>query len=174
VTATLDGSPSASGSPIRRSFGRKKFDKQPTQSAAVLLAAPFGDPIPPSAVRAAVKLSAGAPVAVVTIARIYGSSLGLPNPGLMPTRKEMDAQKTQIEKTVRQIEKLGVEAWGQIAASRKPIKTIVEAAEARGVRHVMVIRKEQEVKWRAVVEGNIVHDIAKKLGKDVQVEGIAP
>jgi hypothetical protein len=121
-----------------------------------------------------VKLSDGAPVAVVTIARIYGSSLGLPNPGLMPTRKEMDAQRTQIEKTVRQIEKLGTEAWGQIAASRKPIKTIVEAAEARGVHHVMVVRKEQEVKWRAVVEGNIVHDIAKKLGKDVQVEGIVP
>jgi hypothetical protein len=174
VTSTLAGPPAASGSPIRRSFGRKKFDKQPTQPAAVLLAAPFGDPIPPSAVRAAVKLSEGAPVAVVTIARIYGSSLGLPNPGLMPTRKEMDAQKTQIEKTVRQIEKLGTEAWGQIAASRKPIKTIVEAARARGVHHVIVVRKEQAVKWRAVVEGNIVHDIAKKLGPDIHVEGVTP
>jgi hypothetical protein len=174
VTSTLEGPPAASSSPIRRNFGRRKFDKQPTQSAAVLLAAPFGDPIPPSAVRNAVALAKGEPVAVVTIARIYGSSLGLPNPGLMPTRKEMDAQKTQVENTVRQLEKLGTEAWGQIAASRKPIKTIAEAARARGVSHVIVVRKEQEVRWRAVVEGNIVHDIAKKLGSEVQVEGVAP
>jgi K+-sensing histidine kinase KdpD len=121
-----------------------------------------------------VKLSEGAPVAVVTIARIYGSSLGLPNPGLMPTRKEMDAQKTQVDNSVRQIEKLGAEAWGQIAASRKPIKTIAEAAKARGVHHVIVVRKEQEVRWRAVVEGDIVKDIARKVGSDIQVEGVTP
>ena len=38
-------------------------------------------------------LGAGAqrrrPVAVISLARIYGSSFGLPNPGLMPTKKEL-------------------------------------------------------------------------------------
>ena len=52
--------------------------------------------------RAALARSGGGPVAVVTIARIYGSSMGLPNPGLMPTRKEMEAQKSQVEKALRQ------------------------------------------------------------------------
>ena len=70
-------------------------------------------------------------MAVVTIARIYGSSMGLPNPGLMPTRKEMEAQKSQVETALARIEKGGSEAWGQVAASRKPVKTIAQAAKAR-------------------------------------------
>ena len=56
--------------------GRRKFDKQPTQPATVLIAAPMGDPMPASAVRRAIELSGGAAVAVVTIARIYGSAYG--------------------------------------------------------------------------------------------------
>jgi hypothetical protein len=134
----------------------------------------MGDPIPPSAIRAALVRSAGGPVAVVTIARIYGSSMGLPNPGLMPTRKEMEAQKGQVEKTLRQIEKGGGEAWGQVAASRKPVKTIAQAAKARRVHHVIVVRTPHTKKWREVVEGDMVKEIARKLGPEVHVEGVSP
>jgi hypothetical protein len=174
VTSALDTPPAASAHPVRSRFGRRKFDKQPTQSAAVLIAAPNGDPIPPSAVKAALGLSGGEPVAVVTIARIYGSAMGLPNPGLMPTRKEMTQQKSQVEKAIRLIEKGGAQAWGQVAASRKPIKTIAEAARARDVHHVIVVRIKQEKRWREVVEGDIVKDISRKLGTGVQVEGVSP
>jgi hypothetical protein len=174
VTSALDTPPAAEAHPVLKRFGRRKFDKQPAQSAGVLIAAPMGDPIPSSAVKAALALSDGQPVAVVTIARIYGSSMGLPNPGLMPTRREMAAQKSQVEKTLAQIERSGTQAWGQVAASRKPIKTIAEAARARGVRHVIVVRTAQTKKWREFVEGDIVKDIARKLGPDVHVEGVSP
>jgi hypothetical protein len=170
----LEDRPAASTHPVRSHFGRRKFDKQPTQSAAVLIAAPMGDPVPSSAVRSALRLTGGGPIAVVTIARIYGSSLGLPNPGLMPSRKEMDVQKSQVEKAVRLIERSGTEAWGQIAASRKPVKTIAEVARARGVRHVIVVRVVQTKRWREVVEGDIVKDISRKLGPEVHVEGVSP
>jgi hypothetical protein len=173
VTAVLDPS-AAPLHPIRRRFGRRKFDKQPSQTAAVLIAAPMGDPIPPSVVRAALKRSGGGAVAVVTIARIYGSAMGLPNPGLMPSRKEMEAQKSQVEKALRLIEKGGGEAWGQVAASRKPVKSVVQAAKARGVRDVIVVRKLQTKRWREVVEGDIVKDISRKLGPGVSVEGVSP
>jgi hypothetical protein len=173
VTSTLGDPPAAVARPLRR-FGRRKFDKQPSQSAAVLIAAPLGDPIPPSAVRAALARSGGGPVAVVTIARIYGSSMGLPNPGLMPSRKEMEAQKSQVEKALARIEKGGSEAWGQVAASRKPVKTIAQAAKARAVRHVIVVRTPHSQRWRAVVEGDMVKEIARKLGPEVNVEGISP
>jgi hypothetical protein len=173
VTSISVDPPSAPANPIRR-FGRRKFDKQPSQSAAVLIAAPMGDPIPSSAVRAALARSGGEPVAVVTIARIYGSSMGLPNPGLMPSRKEMAAQKSQVEKAVARIEKGGSEAWGQVAASRKPVKTIAQAAKARGARHVIVVRTPQSKRWRAVVEGDMVKEIARKLGPEVNVEGVSP
>ena len=162
----------ASGSPIRRKFGRRKFDKQPTQKAAVLIAS-NGEKIPGAAIRQALRISAGQPVAVVTIARIYGSSLGLPNPGLMPTRKEMNEQKEIVQRAVAAIEKGGTEAWGQIAASRRPSKTFAQAAAARGVKHVLVIRPEK-VGWRLFVEGDVAKEVAKKLGAGVTVEGVAP
>lgn len=162
----------ATSRPVRSRFGRRKFDKQPTQSASVLIAS-LGEAIPRSAIKRSVGLSMGQPVAVVTIARIYGSSFGLPNPGLMPTRKEMDEQKGHVEATIAALEKLGSEAWGQVAASRRPAKTIAQAAKARGVRHVIVVRPEL-ARWREVVEGNIVKDISRKLGSAVEVEGVSP
>ncbi len=159
--------------PIRNKFGRRKFDKQPTQRAAVLIAS-NGYKIPGAAIRQALRLTGGEPVAVVTIARIYGSSLGLPNPGLLPTRKEMEEQKGYVQEAVAALERGGVEAWGQVAASRKPVKTIAQAAAARGVRHVFVVREEQPARWRRVVEGNLAKEIARKLGGKVPVEGVAP
>ena len=171
VTAPAPDAPAA-GSPVRRKFGRRKFDKQPTQTAAVLIAS-NGEKIPGAAVRQALRISGGRPVAVVAIARIYGSSLGLPNPGLMPTRKEMDEQKAIVQRSVSAIEKGGSEAWGQIAATRRPAKTIAQAAAARGVQHVLVIRP-QKTGWRLFVEGDVAKEVAKKLGSGVTVEGVSP
>jgi len=160
--------------PVRRRFGRRKFDTQPTQPAGVLIAAPMGDPIPASAVKKALELSSGSAVAVVTIARIYGSKYGLMNPGLLPSRREMDDQKRQVETAIGLIERSGAEAWGQIAASRKPVKTIATVAKARCAHHVIVVRIEQTQRWRQVVEGDVVKDISRKLGPDVHVEGVSP
>ena len=174
MTATAEVAPAAGPSgPVRSKFGRRKFDKQPTQRAAVLIAS-NGVKIPGAAIRQALRLSAGEPVAIVTIARIYGSSLGLPNPGLLPTRKEMDEQKGFVQDAVAALERGGAQAWGQVAASRKPVKTIAQAAAARGVRHVFVVRPEQPARWRRVVEGDLAKEIARKLGPDVTVEGLAP
>ncbi len=158
--------------PIRSKFGRRKFDKQPTQSAAVLIAS-NGFSIPAEAINKAIEMSGGEPVAVVTIARIYGSAMGLPNPGLMPSRKEMSQQKAIVEVAVQALERKGVEAWGQIAASRKPVKTIVEVAKARSVRQVIIVRAEQ-AQWRKVIEGDLAKDVAKRLDSEVAVEGVSP
>jgi Universal stress protein family len=153
---------------------RRKFDKQPTQPATVLIAAPMGDPMSAAAVKRAIELSGGTAVAVVTIARIYGSAYGLMNPGLLPTAKEMDTQKSQVRKAIALIERRGVEAWGQIVASRKPAKTIAAVARARGARHVIVVRVKHTQRWREIVEGDVVKDISRKLGADVHVEGMNP
>jgi hypothetical protein len=170
VTVTASAPPA--GSPVRRKFGRRKFDRQPTEPAAVLIAS-NGEKIPGAAIRQALRLSAGRPVAVVTIARIYGSSLGLPNPGLMPTRKEMNEQKEIVQSAVSALEKGGAEAWGQIAATRRPSKSIAQAAAARGVHHVLVIRPEK-TGWRLFVEGDIAKEVSEKLGPGVTVEGVSP
>jgi alkylated DNA nucleotide flippase Atl1 len=118
-----------------------------------------------------VKLSGGDPVAVISIARIYGSSLGLPNPGLMPTKAEMDDQRAQVAKAISRLERAGVEAWGQVAATRRFAKTIAGAAKARGVDHVLVVTPEA-ARWRKVVEGDVARDVRRRLPNDVTVEGV--
>jgi hypothetical protein len=137
-----------------------------------VLIASNGVAVPGSAVRLALSKSQGRPVAVVSLARLYGSALGLQNPGLMPTRHELAEQQKIVARAVRAIEAGGAEAWGQVAITRRPAKTIAAAAKARGVDHVIVVRPEQPVRWRRAVEGDLVSEVARKL--DVDVEGVSP
>ena len=157
--------------PPRARFGKGKWDRQPSQPSAVLIAT-VGVPIPPDVIRRAVELSGGRPVAVVSIARIYGSSFGLPNPGLLPTRTEMDEQLALVNKAINRLERAGVEAWGQVATTRRFAKTIAQAARARGVGHVLVVTAEVP-RWRQLVEGDVARDVRRRIGKDVEVDGIA-
>jgi hypothetical protein len=39
---------------------------------------------------------------------------------------------------------------------------------------VIVVRTPETKKWREMVEGDIVKDIARKLGSEVNVEGMNP
>jgi nucleotide-binding universal stress UspA family protein len=156
--------------PSRTLFRKAKWDKQPTQSSAVLIAT-VGVDIPPAVIRQAVQLSEGRPVAIVAIARIYGSSFGLPSPGLMPTRKEMDEQLALVNKAIARLERAGVEAWGQVASTRRYAKTIAQAARARGVDNVLVVSKEVP-RWRSVVEGDTARDVRRRIGREIVVEGI--
>ena len=154
----------------RTRFGKAKWDKQPTQSSAVLIAT-VGVSVPPAVIRRAVQLSAGRPVAVVSIARIYGSSLGLPNPGLLPTRKEMDEQRAIVNNAIDRLERAGVEAWGQVASTRRFGRTIAQVARVRGVDQVIVVAKDA-ARWRKFLEGDTARDVRRRIGKQVVVEGI--
>jgi hypothetical protein len=156
--------------PARARIGRRKWDSQPTQAATVLIAS-VGVPIPPAVISDAVQISEGGPVAVISIARIYGSSLGLPNPGLMPTKAEMAEQQALVGEAVKRLERSGVEAWGQVAATRRFAKTIARAAEARGVRHVVVVAPDA-AHWRKVVEGDVARDVRRRIPKDITVNSI--
>jgi hypothetical protein len=136
-----------------------------------VLIATVGVSVPPAVIRRAVQLSGGRPVAVVSIARIYGSSLGLPNPGLLPTRKEMDEQRALVAKAIDRLERSGVEAWGQVASTRRYAKAIAQAARARGVSHVLVVDAAVP-RWRSLIEGDVARDVRRRIGKDTPVEGI--
>jgi hypothetical protein len=165
--AVADG---AASERTRARFGRRKWDKQPTQAAAVLIAS-VGVPIPSAVISTAVQMSGGDPVAVIGIARIYGSSFGLPNPGLMPTRAELADQRALVAKAVSGLERSGVEAWGQVAATRRFARTIARAAQARGVRHMLVVSPER-ARWRKVVEGDVARDVRRRIPKTVTVDSI--
>jgi hypothetical protein len=157
---------------VRSRSGKPKWDRQPTQSSAVLIAT-VGVPIPPTVLRRAMELGGGRPVAVISIARIYGSSMGLPNPGLLPTKKEMDEQRALVAAAIDRLEQSGIEAWGQVAATRRYAKAIAHAAQARGVGRVLVVTAKAP-RWRLFVEGDTAKDVrrrVRRISQEIPVEG---
>jgi nucleotide-binding universal stress UspA family protein len=58
--------------------------------------------------------------------------MGFPNPGLLPTRGEWETQRAVVGAAVKALEKQGVEATGQVLATRKATKRIVTEAERLG------------------------------------------
>jgi nucleotide-binding universal stress UspA family protein len=154
-------------------FGRR-FDQQPTAPAAVLLAS-SGAPFSKAAVRRARELAAGEPVAVLSILKIYGSTFGLPNPGLLPTRRERDEQLAIVRKAITQLERSGCTADGQIAATRSAGRTIAKVARVRQVR-VVVMDDSTESGVRRVIEGSVTSTVRRRLAgrADIELVSAAP
>jgi nucleotide-binding universal stress UspA family protein len=110
-------------------------DPTPGQTAfRRILLASEGRPIPPAAVARAIELAkpAGASVHVFTIARIHGTAFGMPTPGLMPTKKEWAEQRDIVSKTIRRLERKGLEADGHVLGTRNATKKILAEAREKG------------------------------------------
>jgi nucleotide-binding universal stress UspA family protein len=107
--------------------------------ARVLLATE-GRPIPAAAVDVAARLAKenGGRVHVFSVARVWGTTFGMPNPGLLPTRKEWDEQRTLVEDAVQKLKRKGVEATGNVLATRKATKRIVREAERLGCAEIVM------------------------------------
>ena len=142
-------------------FGRRRFDPQPTSPAAVLLAS-SGSPFSKAAVRRAYELAGGEPVAVLSILKVYGSQFGLPNPGLLPTRRERDEQLAVVRRAINALEQRGCTVDGQIAATRSAGRTIAKVARARQVRYV-VMDSPTATGVRRVIEGELTNIVRRRL-----------
>lgn len=90
--------------------------------------------IPAAAVAFAARLAKNAQgeIHVLSIARIWGSSLGLPHPGLMPNTREWKAQHDLVAEALAGLKQLGIEATGQVLSSRNAGKRILTEARKRG------------------------------------------
>jgi nucleotide-binding universal stress UspA family protein len=73
-----------------------------------------------------------AEVRVITIARVFGTSLGFPNPGLLPNKREWDEQRLIVRETVAALEKAGFTASGHVVGTRKATKRILAEAVSFG------------------------------------------
>jgi nucleotide-binding universal stress UspA family protein len=95
-----------------------------------VLLASEGRPISPAAVELAVRLAkqGGGKVHVFSVARVWGSGLGLPNPGLLPSKGEWDVQRDVVRAAVDALKQRGVDATGQVLATRKATKRILREA----------------------------------------------
>ena len=99
-----------------------------------MLIASDGRPIPGHVIDQAVELATAgrrrkASVHVFSIARIYGTSLGFPVPGLLPTRQEWDAQRELVAKAVRALKRRGLRSEGHVVATRNATKNIIKTAQ---------------------------------------------
>jgi hypothetical protein len=152
-------------------FGRRRFDPQPTAPAAVLLAT-TGEPFSKAAIRRAYELAAGEPVAVLAILKVYGSQFGLPNPGLLPTRRERDEAFAVVQSAIAALERRGGTADGQIAATRSAGRTIAKVARVRNVRYVVMDDREQSGIGR-VVQSGVVATVRRRLASGTALELVA-
>jgi nucleotide-binding universal stress UspA family protein len=70
-------------------------------------------------------------VFVLSIARVWGTALGFPNPGLQPNKREWAEQKRIVKEAVSAFEKAGHESNGIVLATRRAAKRISSEAELR-------------------------------------------
>ena len=137
----------------------------------MLLASDGRRDISKRAIARAAALAGSEPVGVVRIAKIYGSSFGLPHPGLLPTKQELTEHRSHVDRALRGLRKKEVEADGQVAATRRATKKLAEIAKLRRAR-VVVIDETEASGWRRMVEGDVGEDLRKKLrhtGIDVEI-----
>ncbi len=107
-------------------------DPQEAAPASILLASE-GAPISPETLDFTARLSrkAHAPVHVLMIARVWGSSFGLPHPGLMPTKREWQAHRDKAAEILQQLERRGVEATAAVISTRNASGRILAEAKRR-------------------------------------------
>jgi nucleotide-binding universal stress UspA family protein len=105
-----------------------------------ILLASEGRRIPNAAIERAAELAraSNVPVHVFAIARIYGVGFALPAPGLRPNRKEWQDQRDSVANAIQLLEQRGVEADGDILATRKTTRRIVGTAKRLGCEAIVM------------------------------------
>ena len=124
------------------------------------------------AVARAAALAGDGPVAVVTIAKIYGSSFGLPHPGTAPDeRRARQSAGVGWRGRSGALQADGVAADGQVAATRRAAKKLAAVARARGARVIVIDETTVTNRLRRVIEGDVGAELRRKLRKDgIEVE----
>jgi nucleotide-binding universal stress UspA family protein len=106
---------------------------------AVLLASE-GRPFSDEAIRRAADLARrlDGEVRVLTLARVWGTALGLPHPGLRPNRRELERHQEDVAVAIRALKRRGVGADGHIIATRKATRSILAEAGRIGCRAIVM------------------------------------
>jgi hypothetical protein len=108
-------------------------------------------------------------VAVLSILKVYGSQFGLPNPGLLPTRREREEQLTVVRRAIDALEQRGCAVDGQVAATRSAGRMIAKVARARSVRYV-VMDSPTASGVRRIIEGELTGIVRRRLRDGATLE----
>ena len=102
-----------------------------------------------------------AKVTVLSIAKVYGTSLGIPHPGLQPTKAEWQAQRDIAEEAAETLRRKGFEVRVQVSRSRNAYKMIARWAKAKNF-HAIVVADPERPKWRRLLEGDVRKEINRR------------
>lgn len=123
-------------------------------STYALMVASTGEEIDGRVLERAIELAGQLPerpvIHVLSIARVWGTSLGLQNPGLFPTKKEWQAQVDLVAAAVKALKRRGFEAKGRVIGSRHAAKTIESVAVAEDC-EAIVIGGTPQPRWRRLL-----------------------
>jgi Universal stress protein family len=128
-----------------------------------VLLATVGQPFPPEVMTRAIELATPehAKITVLGIAKVYGTSLGFPNPGLQPNRIEWQTLKDGVEEAVEALRMRGFDVRVGLSRSRNAPKMIARWAKARNF-HAIVVADPERPRWRRFIEGDIAHEIGRR------------
>ena len=147
---------------------RRRGEPAPSSPRDVVLVMRPDTPASAAAIAATRELAGSGSVTVVLPLRIHGYALGLPNPGLLPTARERGAAEDAITATVRQLRRSGIDVDGQIVVTRHAHRAVTAVVQRRGARSVLV-DQDTATRARRLVEGNLVRQVARRVGPDVVV-----
>ena len=117
-------------------------------SGKLILLASEGRPIPEAAMKLAKRMAekADAKVHVISIARIWGTSFGLPHPGLLPSKREMKERYDAVADIVTWMKRRHIDASGEVSGTRNAAKRILAEARRRGA-DAIVMGADPPMHW---------------------------
>ena len=148
----------------------RRFPVPPKRVLLVSNAMPLG----PDVLRATIDLAAPehAKITVLGIARIHGTSLGLPHPGLQPTRLEWEEQQAIVNDAADDLRRRGFDVRVALIRARNAPKMVARWVIARNF-HAVVVPDPTRPGWRRFIEGDLAHDIERRCGVPVHPVPVA-
>jgi nucleotide-binding universal stress UspA family protein len=150
------------------------FPPPPDPPRRVLVASP-ASPLPPEVLAKAVELASPehARITVLGIARIFGTSLGLPHPGLQPTAGEWEEERAIVNEAADELRRRGFEVRVAFSRSRNAPKMIARWARAKNF-HAIVVPDPERPRWRRAIEGDLTREIARRCNARVHAVPLPP
>lgn len=139
----------------------------PDPPRRVLLALP-GTPAAADVIDRTIELAtpAHAKITVVVIARVFGTSLGIPHPGLQPNRFELEQYRSAGNDAFARLRAAGFEVRVAMSRSRNAPKMIARWAIGKRF-HAIVVPDPERPAWRRTIEGDLAKEIHRRCGVPV-------
>jgi nucleotide-binding universal stress UspA family protein len=80
----------------------------------------------------------GAYVRVFSVARVHGVAFGMPNPGLLPTKREWADQRDAVASAIKRLKRRRLTADGHVVGTRNATKMILKEATSHGCEAVVM------------------------------------